>query len=231
MSVDQRLKLIVYGDFNCPFSALASARVDDLERRGRADVDWRAVEHAPDIPNEGRDLIGQLREALRGELDQIRDLLTDREADLLTLPATQSNTRRATFAYASAASSDRPKLRQHLFAAYWISSANLGDPETLKRLGAVHQDEPAATQWCDEWLALPRPIVPVMVLPDGYVSRGLGALARLAELATAHGRVEGPDTTASEKKRKPSLDSTDLGGESPCFAHLFEERSGPPTDS
>ncbi len=77
MSVDQRLKLIVYGDFNCPFSALASARVGYLERNGLADVDWRAVEHAPDIPSEGRDLIGDLRGELRGELDQIRSLLTD----------------------------------------------------------------------------------------------------------------------------------------------------------
>jgi hypothetical protein len=34
----------------------------------------------------------------------------------------------------------------------------------------------------DEWLGTGRPIVPLMVLPDGYVSRGLGALARPADL-------------------------------------------------
>ena len=173
--------------------------------RRRPSISACMTRHAPDIPNEGRDLIGQLREALRRELDQIRDLLTDHEPDTLTLPATQSNTRRATFAYASAASSDRPKLRQQLFAAYWISSANLADPETLKRLGAIHQDEPAATQWRDEWLALPRPIVPVMVLPDGYVSRGLGALAQLAENRE---HVEVPDTTASEANGKPHVVGT-----------------------
>ena len=39
------IDLVVYGDFNCPFSALASARVEYLERHGFAAVDWRAVEH------------------------------------------------------------------------------------------------------------------------------------------------------------------------------------------
>lgn len=229
MSVDQRLELIVCGDFNCPFSALASARVGYLERHGLADVDWRAVEHAPDIPSEGREVIGDARDALRRELDQIRSLLTDGEADDLALPAIQSNTRLATLAYASASSFDRPTLRERLFAAYWAGGANLADPETLMRLGAIHDDESTAARWRDEWLALPRPIVPVMVLPDGYVSRGLGALARLAQLAENREHVEVPVTTVSEAKGKPRVDPSDLGGESPCFAHLLEERAGSPS--
>jgi hypothetical protein len=227
--VDQRPKLIVYGDFNCPFSALASARVGYLERHGFADVDWRAVEHAPDIPSQGLDLIGDQRDELRGELDQIRSLLTDGEANQLTLPAIQSNTRRATLAYAATPTVDRPRLRQRLFAAYWMHQADLADPETLLSLGAINEDEPTASRWQDEWLALPRPIVPVIVLPDGYVSRGLGALARLVQLATNRAHDEMPDTTVSEAKGKPKADPTDLGGESPCFAHLFEEREGSPS--
>ena len=45
--------LVVYGDFNCPFSALASRRVDRIEAQGRARVDWRAVEHDEQIPRTG----------------------------------------------------------------------------------------------------------------------------------------------------------------------------------
>jgi hypothetical protein len=41
------MHLIVYGDFNCPFSYLASQRVDELARLGQAEVEWRAVEHDP----------------------------------------------------------------------------------------------------------------------------------------------------------------------------------------
>ncbi len=39
------MDLTVYGDFNCPYSYLASQRVDALARSGRAEVEWRAVEH------------------------------------------------------------------------------------------------------------------------------------------------------------------------------------------
>jgi len=110
-----------------------------------------------------------------------------------------------------------------------MHQADLADPETLLSLGAINEDEPTASRWQDEWLALPRPIVPVIVLPDGYVSRGLGALARLVQLATNRAHDEMPDTTVSEAKGKPKADPTDLGGESPCFAHLFEEREGSPS--
>ena len=208
MQMDQPPKLIVYGDFNCPFSALASARVEYLERHGFAAVDWRAVEHAPDIPSQGLDLIGDQRDELRGELDQIRSLLTDGEADQLTLPAIQSNTRRATLAYAATPAVDRPRLRKHLFGTHWASGANLSDPETLTRLGAINEDEPTAAKWRDEWLTLPRTIVPIMVLPDGYVSRGLGALARLADLATTQARDEMP-SNASAVAGAPTAPRTD----------------------
>lgn len=38
-------------------------------------------------------------------------------------------------------------------------------------------------QWRDTWLAFERPTVPMMVLPDSTVSRGLGSLERLAGFA------------------------------------------------
>ena len=218
--MDRHHGIVVYGDFNCPFSALASARIGYLERHGLAEVDWRAVEHAPDIPSERRDLTEDQRDELRGELDQIRGLLTDGEADQLTLPATVSSTRRATLAYAATPAVDRPRLREQLFGAYWMHQVDLADPKTLISLGAINEDELVAAQWRDEWLALLRPIVPVMVLPDGYVSRGLGALVRLAQIATNRGLIGLPEVSGSTK-RIPTSDPTGLGGESPCFAHLL----------
>jgi 2-hydroxychromene-2-carboxylate isomerase len=41
--------LVIYGDFNCPYSYLASQRADLLCRSGHAAVDWRAVEHDPGL--------------------------------------------------------------------------------------------------------------------------------------------------------------------------------------
>ena len=41
------MKVIVYADFNCVYSYLASQRADRLTREGTAEVDWRGVEHLP----------------------------------------------------------------------------------------------------------------------------------------------------------------------------------------
>jgi len=183
MSDRHPVELIVYGDFNCPFSALASARVSRLERLGAAHVDWRAVEHAADIPPEGVEVTGELEAQLRRELDQVRSLLTTDEPDRLSLPSRQPNTGQAIAAYAATPAPDRPAMRDRLFAAHWSEGADLTDATTLARLGMTGTDAATAAQWRGEWIALTEPIVPVMVLPDGYVSRGLGALARLAKLA------------------------------------------------
>lgn len=224
MRNDRPIELIVYGDFNCPFSALASIRAGNLERLGSARVDWRAVEHAPEIPPTGNDVIGELRSELQRELDQIRSLLTTEESDRLALPTVQSNTEWATAAYAAAPASDRPTLRARLFAAYWREGADLADTTTLARLGASRTDERTAARWRHEWLALTKPIVPVMILPDGHVSRGLGALARLARLATSDSHVTQPDETRNPPGRGSPTDPADLGGEPPCYAHLLDDQ-------
>ena len=39
------MTVIVYGDFNCPYSYLASQRADELNRTATEMVGWRAVEH------------------------------------------------------------------------------------------------------------------------------------------------------------------------------------------
>ena len=39
------MNVVIYGDFNCPYSYLASQRADRLIRGGMARIDWRAVEH------------------------------------------------------------------------------------------------------------------------------------------------------------------------------------------
>lgn len=175
----------IYGDFNCPFSRLASARAARLEAAGAATIDWRAVEHDPAIPRDGQPVVDELAVELARELDQIRSLLLPQEEVALRLPGVRPSTAAATAAYAAVAPERRPAVREALFAALWWDGRNIGDGAVLTDLALIAQDPELAASWRGEWLALERPIVPVMVLPDGKVSRGLGALKRLADMVTA----------------------------------------------
>ena len=67
-SAGEPVRLIIYGDFNCPFSALASARAADIEARALAVIDWRTVEHDEDIPLAGEATTPEVREAFELEL-------------------------------------------------------------------------------------------------------------------------------------------------------------------
>ena len=177
-------QLTIYGDFNCPFSALASVRADLLLAAGASVIDWRAVQHDTEIPPAGEPVEGETADMLAEEVAQILEL-SERDVRLhLGVPTVRPNTAAASAAFAGAGA-DADRLRRRLFAALWVEGRNLGDPAELARLEAVERDVALAGRWQAEFDALPRPVTPTLVLPDGYVSRGLGALARLAELAAA----------------------------------------------
>ena len=53
-------RLTIYGDFNCPFSALASARADVLLAAGGYEIDWRAIQHDTTIPAAGEPVVGDM---------------------------------------------------------------------------------------------------------------------------------------------------------------------------
>jgi predicted DsbA family dithiol-disulfide isomerase len=177
------VRLTIYGDFNCPFSALASVRADVLLDADAHEIDWRAIQHDPAIPATGEVVEGDAAAALAGEVATILELSEHDVRLHLVVPPVRSNTAAASAAFAAAPDHDR--LRQRLFSAVWAEGRNLGDPAELDRLDAVGREDAIARRWQDEFEALPRPITPTLVLPDGYVSRGLGALARLADLAAA----------------------------------------------
>ena len=177
-------RLTIYGDFNCPFSALASVRADVLGAAGADEIDWRAVQHDTAIPTAGEAVAGDTAAGLADEVATIADL-SDHDVRLhLVVPPVRSNTAAACAAFA-AAGEEADRLRRRLFTAVWAEGRNLGNPVDLDRLGAVARDDITARRWQDEFQALPRPITPTLVLPDGYISHGLGALARVAELVAA----------------------------------------------
>jgi predicted DsbA family dithiol-disulfide isomerase len=179
------MDLVIFGDFNCPFSALASARADELERRGVARIDWRAVEHEPAIPPGGEPVEGELRAELDEEVGKVRGLLVGAEQFPTHWPAVRSNTRAATDRYAGVEPARRAAVRGELFRRYWELGEDLGDARVLDEVIVVAADAGdagTAEAWQREWNDLGQPVIPTLRLPDGYVSRGLGALRRLAEM-------------------------------------------------
>ena len=163
------MALIVYGDFNCPYSALASERVDALLAAGH-EIEWRAVQHDTSMPARGVDMDGEAGAEMQREIDEVHALLRPGESFELRKPEVRPNTARASRVYAA---EPVPEVRRRWFDWAWARS---GEPD------AIAEDGDAAARWQREWDATEKKMVPMLVLPDGYISRGLGALKRLADM-------------------------------------------------
>lgn len=128
------MTIVVYGDFTCPYSYLASRRTDVLTEAGTL-VEWRAVEHRPGLPVAGRTLDPPARAALEDEIAEIRGLLIEGEDLPLAVPHLQPRTEAAAAGLAEAAGVGmEDEVRRLLFSAYWLHGTNIGDPEALRGL-------------------------------------------------------------------------------------------------
>lgn len=119
------MNVIVYGDFNCPYSYLASQRADRLVRARVARVSWRAVEHDRGLAvtgtSAGTDSAGWQR-----ELAEVAALALPGEHVPPAPPPVISNTGPAVAAYAEAVSDGiADELRRRLFDAIWVHRAHL----------------------------------------------------------------------------------------------------------
>lgn len=182
------MRLVLYGDFNCPYSYLASVRADVLAAAGVATIDWRAVEHDPEITVPTAPPDDDLALMLQREVDEVRGLLREGERLTIRVPPFQPNTAAACSLLAAATGADAHLLRRRIFEALWAHRVDIGTPELLADVtdhaSPSADGEARVRRWRQEWHAVERPVVPMLVLPDGYLSRGLGALARLADLAS-----------------------------------------------
>jgi predicted DsbA family dithiol-disulfide isomerase len=168
--------IIVYGDFNCPYSALASRRVDELLRAGSVEIEWRAVEHEPEIPAEGRPVD---REKIRAEFDDIAGLLRPGEEFTPVVPDVYPNTHGASQVFSTWEDEAAHFYRRRAFDAVWIDGRNISDVSVLGEAG-VGQREPRADAWQRGWEDIGQGIVPLLVV-GGEIVRGKDALGRLIE--------------------------------------------------
>ena len=128
------MKVIVYGDFNCPFSYLASQRADQLGARGTVRVDWRAVEHDRGLAVTGT-RAGAQRAAWASELADVAALALPGEDAPAAPPPVVSNTGAAVAAYAEAITDGiADELRRMLFRAIWVEGRHISSAYEVRRL-------------------------------------------------------------------------------------------------
>ena len=160
------MTVIVYGDFNCPYSCLASQRTDELNRTATEMVGWRAVEH-----DRGLALTGTPSDrdqaAWERELAEVARLALPGEHVPPAVPPVVSNTRAAVSAYAEAVTDGvAAELRQRLFRAIWAGGRHLSGAYEVRRLIT-------AVMWPAEDInaRLASPDFPSMLLRDPDLTR------------------------------------------------------------
>ena len=205
-SVEPLRTLVVYGDFSCPMCYLASQRADALATAGVA-VQWRAVEHRPELPVNGLRYDGDSSAAAKHALEDARALLRSGEQLPAAAPAMVPKTEAAISAYAEACGAQvTSEIRRLLFTAYWEGGVDIGNSAVLHTLlastfmrGTATSDPirrfgyavsvsrgPITSQawrlirkWRQDWQALGTPDLPT--LRDGtHAESGERALRQLA---------------------------------------------------
>jgi 2-hydroxychromene-2-carboxylate isomerase len=160
------MKVIVYGDFNCPYCYLASQRAGRLIRAGTAEIDWRAVEHDPKLARTGTPA-GAGRAVWDKELAEVAALALPGEDAPAAPPPVISNTHAAVAAYAEAVSDGvADELRRRLFRAIWVQGLHLSSTYEVRRLIT-------AVMWPAEDIAdrLASPDIPSLLLRDPDMAR------------------------------------------------------------
>ncbi|WP_213454867.1 DsbA family oxidoreductase [Rhizomonospora bruguierae] len=161
--------VIVYGDFNCPYSYLASQRVDMLRRVG-VEVDWRAVEHDPGLSMTGTPSAGA---AARSGQNPAAIALPAPPAEHRpdAAPPLVSNTLAAVSAYAEAVTDGvQHEVRRALFDAIWLDGRHLSGAYDVRALVAAITYPPY-------------PIAPYLISPElpppGYGDPGTLRITRM----------------------------------------------------
>lgn len=126
-------RLVVYGDFSCPWSYLTWRRTEALRAAG-VQVDWRTVEHDP-WHLVGPVDAGDRFTALRTELDRVQQHHLPGEVLPRTLAGFVPFTAAATSAYAEAYGAQvAAPARRLLFESFWRRGVDLNDARVLRTL-------------------------------------------------------------------------------------------------
>lgn len=197
-------QLVLYGDFTCPWSYLASRRADALAATGLR-VDWRAVRTPAHDAWTGTDRFP----VVRRELDLVSaGLLVDERLPYALAGFVPETAAAAVTGYAEAYAAGAAALVRHLlFDAFWAHGCDVGDAHVVHTLVVdairsgsppghpradwgyvIAGDSPVAPaprhlveRWARGWRATGLGALPVLVVDDEAPLSGAAAVARLAD--------------------------------------------------
>jgi predicted DsbA family dithiol-disulfide isomerase len=169
------MTVVVFGDFTCAFSYLASRRVDRLAEHG-IDVAWLAV-HRPIGPGREERPSGNVQ----FEIMAVESWLERDEALRIRAPGTRPDTSLAVAALAATRDEVAPELRRRLYDAYWIDGRDIGDRGLVEQLAGhpIPRLRWRARRWHRNWVRLGCPELPAVILEDGTLVRGGEAVDEL----------------------------------------------------
>lgn len=131
MQIDE--VVLFYGDFNCPFCFAQHDRIARVAATER--VDFRPIQHMPDLPAPMETTNEAELATLREELEKLRERAPE---VMVRIPAGRPNTRVAALAYAAT----RRRAPEHamtfaraVFRALWNEGKDISLSETIEAIG------------------------------------------------------------------------------------------------
>jgi predicted DsbA family dithiol-disulfide isomerase len=186
------VRAVIYTDLNCPFCYATEARIAALGAED--EVEWRGVEHEPDLPVPMDPSDAELAAELGEEVDSVRSRAPEVP---IAVPESKPNTGLGLHAVAAALRADPQRgaaFRRAVYAAYWRDGADISDPAVLAVIAAQygfdeleprHEDEVQVASWRLAWERGPRQGVPLIVRDDGDTLYGLKDQAEIERFLRA----------------------------------------------
>jgi predicted DsbA family dithiol-disulfide isomerase len=174
------VEVVLYTDLNCPFCYATELRLEALDAHDL--VEWRGVEHEPDLPVPMDTDDPELAAELADEVAQVRSRAPEVE---IAQPEGKANTAYA-LEFTAAAERTEPvrgrQVRHAIYRAFWADGKDISDPDVLagiaREYGIDHveiqsEDKLRVTSWRLDWERSPLRGVPLLARSDGEVLYGL----------------------------------------------------------
>jgi predicted DsbA family dithiol-disulfide isomerase len=174
--------MVVYGDFNCPYSFAVNERLEALG----ASIEWRGHEHAPALPRPAARPSRAVAEQVSREVGEVREAAPEVRVEV---PERLPSSNLALAAYAAAVHADpraAARFRLLAFRALWQDGRDISRPEVVGALleeaglpAQLSAAEEVPVAWEEGFASSGLPGVPAAVREDGTRMLGIVPLAEL----------------------------------------------------